>query len=154
MNPGETFLDRLGNRHGGEPTEITSHAGSVRVQVTVRDCDRLAVVCDSLTIARARSAGALARRARAMAGRVSYLEEPLAVIEVDTASRTAVLRSAPPQADGEHRLFYELALRDDRVTLQRARGGGRGTRRRTVPFTLTRGVLSRLINDLADCLTS
>lgn len=157
MNPADAFIQRLdaAEQHPSRPAEVASEAGGVRVHATVLDRDRLAAVCETLTITRSARADtdALARRARALAGRVSYLEEPLAVVEIDDPARTALLRSAPPLAEGDQRVFYEVTLREDRATLQRFRTGGRSSRRRAVPFTLTRGLLTRLINDVADCLT-
>jgi hypothetical protein len=50
-------------------------------------------------------------RAADVIRRLSFLEEPLAVWELDGAERTAQLRSAPPQREAEEISYWEVTLR-------------------------------------------
>jgi hypothetical protein len=95
------------------------------------------------------SADALREVARQLATRLTYLLEPIRLIEVDPEQGLAQLRSQPPHREAEVTSFYELLL---------SRGGGlrlvrfsrpAGQPRAAVPAQLTREVLLRLVSDFA-----
>ncbi|MEN9936470.1 MAG: hypothetical protein RLZZ387_3049 [Chloroflexota bacterium] len=81
------------------------------------DHDRYSVALRALEVELdARSAPVDARaelsaRAAEVTRRLSYLEEPLAVWELEGGERTAQLRSSPPQREGEEIFYWEVALR-------------------------------------------
>lgn len=90
----------------------------------------------------------LARRAEAVAGRVTGLLEPLRVVEIDAAGDVAQLRSDAPAAEGDVLSYYEVTLHGHggaRVTRYEA---GRQGRRRQVAFALTHDALGKLVRDL------
>ena len=79
--------------------------------------------------------------------RLTYLLEPIGVIETDLDSATIQLRSQPPQTDDDGTQYYELLVR---------RGGDfslirwqklPGQIRQQIPAHLTREVLARLASD-------
>ena len=84
-----------------------------------------------------------------LAARVTYLMEPLAVLEADPVAGEVLLRSQAPTPRGGERAFYELRLsgrgaaRLDRVTFDEPT-----RRRRPAPCQLTREALERLADDL------
>jgi hypothetical protein len=89
-------------------------AGS-SVRLDIADHDRYSVTLRSLTVALDQQAPAdarayLADRAAEIGRRLGYLEEPLAVWELDAADRVAQLRSSPPQRDGEAVSYWEVVL--------------------------------------------
>ncbi len=89
----------------------------------------------------------VAERARAIAGRVTYLLEPLELIETDQEASSALVRSAPPWRNGETREYYELNVTPQAVNLQRFRKEP-GKDRDPVPMQVTRQAVTRLAKDL------
>ena len=85
--------------------------------------------------------------------RVTYLMEPLVVLEVDAAGGEVELRSQSPTPRGQLRSYYEVQLRKDRDPPPA--NGSPSTRppaaARPTTFQLSREVLERLADDLADC---
>ncbi len=98
----------------------------------------------------ARDADALKAWADRLTGRITYLMERIAVIEVDAAGGSALLRSAPPGLREEFRFYYEAVLRrPGTLTLTRYRYHNGDRERTEVPCNLTLEVFERLVDDLA-----
>ena len=88
-----------------------------------------------------------------LAARLTYLMEPLVVIEVDAQAGEAELRSRTPTPRGDRRSFYEVRLRrEGSLHLQRAAFNEATRRRQVVPCQMTVEVLERLADDLAASL--
>jgi len=106
----------------------------------------------SAPAAPALTAEALRAWADRLAARVTYLMEPLVVVELDSVAGEAELRSQSPTARGDLNAYYEVrlnhsgALRLSRVVFDAAT-----RRRRPAPCQLTREVLERLADDLVVC---
>ena len=85
--------------------------------------------------------------------RLTYLMEPLVVLEIDAAGGQAELRSEAPSWRDGRRTYYELrldrraALRLSRVTFDEA-----SRKRDTALCQLTREALERLADDLVESL--
>lgn len=87
-----------------------------------------------------------------LAQRVTYLMEPLVVLEVDDAGGTVELRSQSPTPRGQLRSYYEVQLRKEgTLRLERIAFDATTRRRQATTFQLSREVLERLADDLADC---
>ena len=85
-----------------------------------------------------------------LAARVTYLMEPLVVLEVDAPSAQVELRSSRPTPRPDRRLYYEVRLRRDAsLTLARIAFDESSRTRETIPCQLTREVLEHLADDLA-----
>jgi hypothetical protein len=144
----------LEGRGGGE---VALEAEGFRVQFRVEAADRVGCAVAGLRLedlrASARDADALKAWADRLTGRVTYLMEKIAVIEVDATGGSALLRSAPPGLREEARFYYEAVLRrPGTLTLTRYRYH-QGDRARTeVPCNLTREVFERLVDDLAEVM--
>jgi hypothetical protein len=84
-----------------------------------------------------------------IAARVTYLMEPLVVLEQDALAGQVELRSHAPTARGERRSYYEVRL-GRQGTLRLARVGFDEAARRRHPALcqMTREVLERLADDL------
>jgi len=88
-----------------------------------------------------------------IAARVTYLMEPLVVLEHDALAGEVEIRSHAPTSRGDRRAFYEIrvgragTLRFARVAFDEAT-----RRRRTVDCMMTREVLERLIDDIIACI--
>jgi len=103
-----------------------------------------------LTCTAAREVG-LKEQAEAIAGRVTGLLEPLAVLEVDGERHTALLRSQAPAKRGEDLQYYEVTRHADGTTLVRRYQARRDSgKREAVAFTLTHEALGKLVRDLCD----
>jgi len=135
----------------------TIHAAVGPIQV---DCELLAVESIACAFAqlnvtndawRTAPLEQVKRVAETLAGRLSYLLEPIRTIEADADACTVQMRSLPPRtADDGTRTYYELKVS----------GGGKlslcryvkepDQSRRTVPVQVTREVFSRLVADFVD----
>ena len=98
------------------------------------------------------STGALRAWGDRLAARVTYLMEPLVVLEVDAEAGVADLRSQVPTPRGDQRSFYEVSLHQKGNLLLRRISFDETTRRRqTVDCQMTLEVLERLVDDLVAC---
>lgn len=89
---------------------------------------------------------------KALAGRLTYLMEPIAPIEFDAHECVLQLRSSPPQRDDDGRSYYELMIRrGGEIALARYRKENGGARKQ-VAATVTREVLLRLVSDFCAVL--
>jgi hypothetical protein len=136
------------------PCEVTVEEGPHRLVLDLTALDTVGVAFDSLEFATTSrpewTSDALRAWADRLAGRVTYLMEPLKVLEVDAAGGEVHIRSQSPTARAEQRSYYELrlfkrgTLRMERCTFDEA-----SRRRRRIPCQLTREVLERLADDIA-----
>jgi hypothetical protein len=80
--------------------------------------------------------------------RVTYLMEPLVLVEADAEGVEVELRSKRPTPRDGHRSYYEVRLsRQGRARLVRFAFDDATRQRGQVPFQLTREVLERLADD-------
>jgi hypothetical protein len=98
------------------------------------------------------STEALRARADAISKRVTYLMEPLVVLEIDPLAGEVELRSQSPTERGVLKSYYEVRL-NKQGTVRLSRVVFDATRhRRAVPCQMTLEVLERLVDDLIACL--
>jgi hypothetical protein len=138
------------------PRELTVDDGAHRLSLSLTASGPVGLAFDALEFTADtpadRSAEALRAWAERLSSRVTYLMEPLVVLEFDTLSGEAELRSQSPTARGEVRSYYEVrlskqgALRLSRVVFDEAT-----RRRRSAPCQMTLEVLERLADDLVAC---
>ena len=87
-----------------------------------------------------------------VANRVTYLMEPLVVLELDEQEAAVELRSKTPTPRDGRRSYYEVVLAaDGSAVLERISFNEADRKREAVPFQLTREVLERLVDDLVAC---
>lgn len=93
--------------------------------------------------------------ARTLTAQLSYLEEPLAVVEQDAEAQVALLRSLPPQRDERAICYWELTVDlTDRTTLSLARyewAPGR-PEREPLPYPVAFSQLGRIADSLAGAM--
>jgi hypothetical protein len=88
-----------------------------------------------------------------VAARVTYLMEPLVVIEVDPVGGEVELRSQSPTARNGQRTYYEVRMnRQGTLRLGRVAFDEQTRRRSAVTCQLTREVIERLTDDLVASL--
>lgn len=87
-----------------------------------------------------------------LAKKVTYLMEPLVVLEVDAQGGEVELRSQSPTPRGQLRSYYEVRLnKAGTLRLDRIAFDSSQRKRYATPFQLSREVLERLADDIADC---
>lgn len=147
-------LTQIGDFGSGQPPQLLSFdvAGG-RIECELLALDRLACAFSRLDFETPKLAEAstadLRRIGKTLADRLTYLLEPLALVEIDPDQGAAQLRSSPPQKENRRSTYYELlAIRGGRLSLMRYEKPA-GEPRRQVPANVTREVFQRLAADLA-----
>lgn len=142
-----------------DPTRITPGVIDAsepphRLELHARAAGPLGVELDALDFhadGPERDVDALRAWGERLAARVSYLMEPLVLIEVDALGGEAELRSKHTTRRDGLRNYYEARLsRNGRVNLTRRAFDDVTRRPRDVPFQLSREVVERLADDLVD----
>lgn len=128
------------------------------VSITVRDFDRYSLNLRRLEVTQPGPAALdLAGYAAQVAERLTYLEEPLALIEIDAAQDAAILRSEPPHQTGEEITYWEAVVHtapQPHVSLARYRWSPPQPQREVCHQPLTFGTVGRLAADIALSLTN
>jgi hypothetical protein len=150
------FEQELQNSGGGGPAMLAVHDSPRHLSCDIVERNSLAVSFNELRLATDELASAdaatLERIGKALAGRLTYLMEPIAPIEIDAAACVVQLRSSPPQGDDDGRSYYELIVRQGgEISLARFRKEN-GRARRQIVATVTREVLLRLVGDFCAVL--
>jgi hypothetical protein len=143
---------------GPLPCLVEAEAGPSRLGLNLTAQGPVGLAFDGLDYAltgRAElSAEALRGWGDRLAARLTYLMEPLVVLEVDAQAGEADLRSQAPTPRGDRRSFYEVRLRrEGNLHLQRVAFDVATRRRQVIPCQMTLEVLERLTDDLVASLT-
>lgn len=99
----------------------------------------------------------LSARAAEIIRHLSYLEEPLAVWELDGSEQVAQLRSVPPQRENDEVSFWEVILwasPKPHAQIMRYRWSSGMVEREVAAYPATFALVARLIDSLAAALTS
>lgn len=92
----------------------------------------------------------LRRCAERAVQRLTYLEEPLILLELDPAEKLAQLRSDPPHQDGEKLTYWELFIRaTPHLHARLARYRWQPDEREQITYPATFATLGRIAQDLA-----
>ena len=142
-------------RHAaGAPGAIRAETDAHRIALHDAVGGPVGVGCTALDFAAtdpdpALSGAALRAWGDRLAGRLTYLMEPLVVLEVDDLVGSAKLRSQAPTARGDVRSYYEIRLgRDRSLRLRRISFDDATRQRRPAPCQFTGEVVERLADDL------
>lgn len=135
------------------PSLVSAEDGPDRLQLELTAIGSIGVAFDSLEFATTRrpewSAEELAAWGERLARRVSYLMEPLKVLEIDAEAGAVEIRSDKPTPRAELRSYYEVRLgRAGTCRLQRRVFDEGARRRRPASCQLTREVFERLVDDI------
>jgi hypothetical protein len=145
-------LDEFHARGHATPAVVEAAEAPHRLSLSVAQASPVGVQLDGLAFAAdgpERSTEALRAWADRVAARVTYLMEPLVLLEVDPEGGEAELRSRQPTAREGRRAFYEVRLnRAGTLRLRRVAFDEADRRRADAPFQLSREVLERLADDL------
>jgi hypothetical protein len=137
---------------GAGPQHVALEHDGRRLECDLEALDRLGCAVTRLSVSSPALAAASLDRlesiGQALAAKLTYLLEPIAVLETDADEQTVQMRSQPPQRHDKQSHYYELLVGRGRLELHRyAKDSGQP--RRCVAAHLTREVLQRLAGDLA-----
>lgn len=170
MSLGKLLADQL--RHVGadplllDPDSSADHhvcAAALELsgaQVAFYDADRYSISLQALKVTHLTVPSndlrtCLNTAADAVVRRLSFLEEPLAVWEVEQGDLLAQLRSAPPLREGEELFYWEVVLSaEDRLsaTLGRFRWSPGLVEREAVRYPATFAMVARITDALEAAL--
>jgi hypothetical protein len=97
----------------------------------------------------------LSATAAEIARRLSYLEEPLAVWELDAGERFAQLRSSPPQREGTEIYYWEVTLSiglQPGARIMRYRWTPGMVEREAIPYPAAFAMIGRIADSLGEGL--
>jgi hypothetical protein len=145
----ERELKRIQAVSGKGLLQVDTDNGRVEADLLAVD----AIGCSFLTLAystdklASSSLDELKKISESLISRLTYLLEPIGVVEVDRDRAAVQLRSNPPQKGDDGTNYYELMVRrGGDVTLSRYQKKP-GQIREIVPANVTREVLQRLAED-------
>jgi hypothetical protein len=138
---------------GAGPFALDETAPTGRLTATVLRIDRLACEFDGLRVESpnlaASSLDDLKQRSQALCAKLSYLLEPIALVESDADSCATQLRSSPPAKEDDQSLYYEIVVRRGGSLEFRRYQKSPGDARQPLAATLTHEAFARLCEDLA-----
>lgn len=146
---------------GGQP--LAADAPGALARLDLADYDRYSAAVRALRVELEPRAApedpraALSARAAAVIRQLSYLEEPLAVWELDGGERAAQLRSSPPQREGDELSYWEVTLNAGErpaAEIARYRWAPGMPEREVVVYPATFGLIGRIADSLADALAA
>jgi hypothetical protein len=162
MSIGKALVEQLRESATGPATgpHTQVEQGNLRIRAELGEYDRFSGTLQSLDVQLDTDApddtrAFLSERAARLCQRLSYLEEPLGVWELDGREGLAQLRSTPPQRDGGEIQYWEVTLaagERPRAQISRYRWAPGMPERELLPYPATFGLLGRLADSIADAL--
>jgi hypothetical protein len=136
------------------PCQVTVEEGPHKLTLHLTSLDTVGLAFDALefvTTARSDwSSAALKDWGQRLASRLTYLLEPLQVLEVDPQGGEVQIRSERPTTRNDQRGYYEVRLfQNGTLSLQRLVFDETSRQRLASVCQLTREVLDRLADDIA-----
>ncbi len=132
--------------------------GRAQVKLALQDYDRYSVVLKGVEVAYGADQvvqPSLQQRAEQITHRLTYLEEPLGLVELDEAEGLVQLRSQPPRRDGETIIYWEAEITDrpgPTVRLNRYRWTPARPERESVSYPVTFARLGQMVEDITHSL--
>lgn len=141
------------DRHGPYAGAVSAEYEGNLLGLDIREGGPVGLAVDALSFQPARREGwapeALKGWGDQLVARLSYLMEPIRVVEVDREAAEVQLRSATPTPRDGGRSYYEITLKETgALALRRWRFDEADRRREAIPCQFTREVVERLADDL------
>ncbi len=156
MNPSKKIAVALdeNTRAYDMPCSVTVEDAPNRITLNLTALDSVGVAFDSLEFVTTDrtdwTSTALTAWGERLAARVTYLLEPLKVLEVDSGGGEVQVRSQSPTVRADQRGFYEVRLyKQGLLRMERFVVDDATRERRRASCQLTREVLERLADDIA-----
>ena len=150
MARAEQIIDQLQKGPSNRAGEILALDGDLQVRVKLADSDRLGCLLEKLEM-KSTDGHPLRLDPIRIEREMTYLGEPLRIIELEKHLGKAVLRSFPPRMENGTVSYFEITLdRSDGLSLTRlAYDRNLGTRS-LIPAPFTRDTLERVLTDLVN----
>ncbi len=137
------------------PELVSAIDGGLRIALNLIAAGPVGLAFDRLEFEApdaSRTAENLRAWADKLASAVTYLMEPLVVLEFDAIAGEIELRSQSPTPRGQLKSYYEVRLtKSGTMTLSRISYDTTTRRRSMTPCQVTREVLERLVDDIVMC---
>jgi hypothetical protein len=133
---------------------VSVDAGDVTVSVDVEQSERYAVGVRGIHVKPLQPGGNIRDTADRIVEQVQSLDEPLTVIECDSAAGRAIVRSAEPEADERGVTYWEADVQADGTSLHRYHKDHTATDREVVTEPMKHGTAGRVAEQLADAVRS
>lgn len=134
------------------PACIHAEDGPHHLNLTVALATPMGLECEDFALSSSggdASLDALKARGQQIVDRVTYLMEPLKILEADPLDGSVLLRSQGPTPRAGRRSYYEVRLsRSGAVNLDRVSYEETTRTRRKTPCQFTAEVFERLVDDL------
>lgn len=144
--------DRLRQHTGRGEGTVTVDSGDVAVSVDVEQSERYAVGVRGICVKPQQPSGDVRDTAERIVERVQSLDEPLTVVECDTANGRAIVRSAEPEADEAGVTYWEADVQRDETSLRRYHKQHGTPEREVVTEPLKHATAGRVAEQLADAV--
>lgn len=150
MSLGTTLAEQVTQLAGADaPLSVTVSAHGRSANAILLQWSPLAVSVQEVCVRGGAASGDLAQRADELAARLTYLAEPIRLLEIDRSAREAQLRSAPPKQIEQGVEYFEVRFSHaGAISFRRYRHLG-GESRTEIPAAMTFETLIRVVDDLA-----
>ncbi|MBI2877599.1 MAG: hypothetical protein HYY20_12030 [Candidatus Tectomicrobia bacterium] len=153
MRPAEKLFNELEAKANAGRVRVIE--ADVRIAAEVADFDRLGLAIHRLEIEGASLPGRLGRLAEEIPMKLTYLLEPLALIEREEGEPFLLIRSVPPHRQEASIDYYEIRLSGGGPLSLERYGYQRSQRiRERTPMLFTREVFGRLLDDLVGLMAA
>jgi len=150
MAKAEHIISQLQKGPFGQAGEIFAEDGDLEVRVQLADWDRLGCRLEKLEM-KGTQGHSLKFDPIRLEKELTYLGEPLRIVELEKHRGKAILRSFPPRRENGTVSFFEMVLDGpEGVSLTRLAYDRHLGQRSPVPVSLTRDTLDRLLGDLVN----
>ena len=148
MISAEHIMNQLQNGPDGQGGEISATDGDLQVRVKLADWDRLGCLVERVEM-KCSNGHQLKLDPARVEKEVTYLGEPLRIVELEKSFSRAIIRSYPPRMENGTVSFFEMTLdRSEGFSLTRLSYDRTQGKRSRVPASFTRDTLERLLSDL------
>jgi hypothetical protein len=150
MARAEHIISELQKGPFGQAGEVLAQDGDLEVRVQLADWDRLGCRLEKLEM-KDTQGHFLKLDPTRLEKELTYLGEPLRIVELEKHRGKAILRSFPPRRENGTVSFFEMVLDGpEGLSLTRLAYDRMLGQRSAVPVSLTRDTLERLLADLVD----
>jgi hypothetical protein len=144
--------DQLRQHINRGPGVITADGGDVTVSVDVEHSERYAVGVRGIHVTPQQPSTDIRGTADRIVERVQSLDEPLHVVECDTANGRAIVRSAEPEADEQGVSYWEADVQRGGTSLRRYHKSHAAPEREAVVEPMKHTTAGRVADQLADAI--
>ena len=148
MGNAEHIIKQLQNGPSGQAGEILAVDGDLQVRLQLADWDRLGCLIEKLEI-KCSNGHPLKIDPVRIEKEMTYLGEPLRIIELEKYFGKAILRSFPPRMENGTTSFFEMVLDgSEGLSITRVAYDPALRQRSPISAPFTRDTLERLLRDL------